>query len=461
MAYLDHAATTPMLPEALDAYVAAAGQLGNPSSLHAAGRGARRLVEESRERIAAVLGARPSEVVFTSGGTESDNLATKGIFWARRAADNRRRRVVASAVEHHAVMDSVDWLGAHEGAEVTWLPVDAAGRVDPDALAALPAEDIAVVSIQWANNEVGTIQPVTELAAVAAAAGVPFHTDAVQAVGQVPVDFAASGAAALTLTGHKLGGPVGVGALLLGRDVACTPLLHGGGQERDVRSGTLDTAGVVAFAVAVETAVKTQQEYAARVAALRDELVDRVRAAVPDAVLNGAPLDGGPASRLPGNAHFSFPGCEGDALLLLLDAQGIACSTGSACSAGVAQPSHVLLAMGADDGRARSSLRFTLGHTSTRADVDALLAALPGAVERARRATAWKTPPRGPPARQGGRRASPAGRAYPELPSYFCPSQVNLAACRVGGVLRRFVLERVFSDGRLLLPSSLLTTKDT
>ncbi len=389
MAYLDHAATTPMLPEALDAYVAAAGQVGNPSSLHAAGRGARRLVEESRERIAAVLGARPSEVVFTSGGTESDNLATKGIFWARRDADHRRRRVVASAVEHHAVVDSVDWLGAHEDALVTWLPVDAAGRVDPEALAALPADDIAVVSVQWANNEVGTIQPVTELAAVAAAAGIPFHTDAVQAVGQVPVDFAASGAAALALTGHKLGGPVGVGALLLGRDVACTPLLHGGGQERDVRSGTLDTPGVVAFAVAVETAVKTQQEYAARVAALRDELVTRVHEAVPDAVFNGPPAD-----RLPGNAHFSFPGCEGDALLLLLDAQGIACSTGSACSAGVAQPSHVLLAMGADDARARSSLRFTLGHTSTRADVDALLAALPGAVERARRATAWKTPPR-------------------------------------------------------------------
>jgi cysteine desulfurase len=389
MAYLDHAATTPMLPEALDAYVAAAGKLGNPSSLHAAGRGARRLVEESRERIAAVLGARPSEVVFTSGGTESDNLATKGIFWARRDADDRLRRVVASAVEHHAVMDSVEWLGAHEGARVTWLPVDAAGRVDPGALAALPAEDIAMVSVQWANNEVGTIQPISELAAVAAAAGIPFHTDAVQAVGQVPVDFAASGAAALTLTGHKLGGPIGVGALLLGRDVACTPLLHGGGQERDVRSGTLDTPGVVAFAVAVETAVKTQQEYAARVAALRDELVARVYEALPDAVLNGDPDD-----RLPGNAHFSFPGCEGDALLLLLDAQGIACSTGSACSAGVAQPSHVLLAMGADDGRARSSLRFTLGHTSTRADIDALLAALPGAVERARRATAWKSPPR-------------------------------------------------------------------
>jgi cysteine desulfurase len=384
MAYLDHAATTPMLPEALDAYVAAAGRVGNPSSLHAAGRAARRLVEESRERIAAVLGARPSEVVFTSGGTESDNLATKGIYWARRSPSVNR--VIASAVEHHAVLDAAEWLGSHEGADVTWLPVDASGRVDPGALSALPLDDVAVISVQWANNEVGTVQPIAELAAAATAAGVPFHTDAVQAVGQVPVDFAASGVAALTLTGHKLGGPVGVGALLLGRDVAATPLLHGGGQERDVRSGTLDTAGVVAFSVAVETAAKAQQEYAARIGALRDDLVARVRSAVPDAILNGDPVN-----RLPGNAHFSFPGCEGDALLLLLDAHGLACSTGSACSAGVAQPSHVLLAMGADDDRARSSLRFTLGHTSTGDDVDALIAALPGAVERARRATAWKT----------------------------------------------------------------------
>jgi cysteine desulfurase len=390
MAYLDHAATTPMLAEALDAYVAAAREVGNPSSLHAAGRCARRLVEESRERIAAALGARPSEVVFTSGGTESDNLATKGIFWAQRAASLNRTRVVASAVEHHAVLDAVDWLGGHEAAAISRLPVDETGRVDPDTLAELLdryRDEIAVVSVQWANNEVGTVQPVPELARLAAEAGVPFHTDAVQAVGQIPVDFAASGVAAMTVTGHKVGGPVGVGALLLGRDVACTPLLHGGGQERDVRSGTLDTAGVAAFAVAVEMAIKSQHAYATRVAALRDDLVARVRHAVPDAILNGSRTD-----RLPGNAHFSFPGCEGDALLLLLDAQGISCSTGSACSAGVAQPSHVLIAMGADDDRARSSLRFTLGHTSTASDVDALLAALPGAVERARRATAWKTP---------------------------------------------------------------------
>lgn len=402
MAYLDHAATTPLLPDALDTYVCVARMVGNPSSLHAPGRYARRLVEEARERIGAALGARPSEVIFTGGGTESDNLAVKGIFWARRSADPRRVRVLATAVEHHAVLDAVQWLGEHEGAQVTWLPVDGEGRLD---LAAVRAEleahagQTALVSAMWANNEVGTLQPVPELAALAAEHGVPLHTDAVQAVGQVPVDFAASGASAVTVTGHKLGGPVGVGALVLGRDVACTPLLHGGGQERDVRSGTLDTAGIAAFATAVETAVKSQPEYAAHVGALRDDLVRRVREVVPDAILNGSVAglpDGsgrvtGPptlqaAGRLPGNAHFSFPGCEGDALLLLLDAQGIACSTGSACSAGVAQPSHVLLAMGADVPRARSSLRLTLGHTSVPADVDAVIEALPAAVERARRA---------------------------------------------------------------------------
>ncbi|MEU4568338.1 cysteine desulfurase family protein [Micromonospora sp. NPDC023956] len=387
MAYLDHAATTPMLGEALEAYTATAREVGNPSSLHAAGRRARRRVEESRERVAAALGARPSEVIFTGGGTESDNLAVKGIFWSRREAG--RDRVVSSAVEHHAVLDAVDWLRGHEGAQVGWLAVDEAGRLSPEVLRAELAahgDRVAVVTAMWANNEVGTVQPVTELAQVAAEYGVPFHTDAVQAVGQVPVDFAASGVAALTVTGHKLGGPTGVGALLLGRDVRATPLLHGGGQERDVRSGTLDTAGIAAFAVAVESAVKNQQAYAARVATLRDDLVERVRRAVPEVVYNGDPTD-----RLPGNAHFSFPGCEGDALLLLLDAQGIACSTGSACSAGVAQPSHVLLAMGADNDRARSSLRFSLGHTSTAADVDALIAALPAAVERARRAGAIRS----------------------------------------------------------------------
>ncbi|MCW2726177.1 MAG: iscSA [Frankiales bacterium] len=382
MAYLDHAASTPMLPEAVAAVTAAMASTGNPSSLHAAGRRARRVVEESREALAQSLGARPSEIILTGGGTESDNLAVKGMFFARRAADPRRTRILASAVEHHAVLDAVEWLVAHEGARVTWLPVDHLGRVHPHVLAEALADDVALVSVMWVNNEVGTVQPISALAELAHEHGVPLHTDAVQAVGQLPLDFAASGADAMTVTGHKFGGPLGAGALLLGRDVTCTPLLHGGGQERDVRSGTVDVPGVAGLAVAAAVAVERQPETARRVGELRDRLVAGVRAAVPEAVLNGEPGPG----RLPGNAHFSFPGCEGDSLLLLLDARGVEVSTGSACSAGVARPSHVLVAMGADEERARGSLRFSLGHTSTGADVDALLDALPGVVERARRA---------------------------------------------------------------------------
>jgi cysteine desulfurase len=384
--YLDHAATTPMLPEAIALMSAELARLGNPSSLHAAGRQARRRVEEAREQLAAAVGARPSEVVFTGGGTESDNLAVKGIYWARRAADPRRTRILASTVEHHAVLDVVHWLAGEQGATVTWLPVDALGRVHPEAVRAAIEPDpdsVALVTVMWANNEVGTLQPVAGIAEVAHRHGIPVHTDAVQAIGAVPVDLAASGVDALTLTGHKLGGPIGCGALLLGRDVAATPVLHGGGQERDVRSGTLDTPAIAALALAVERAVGTRPRQAPRLAALRDRLVAGVRERVPDAVLNGDP---DPAGRLPGNAHFSFPGCEGDALLMLLDAAGIECSTGSACSAGVTEPSHVLVAMGADAAAARSSLRFTLGHTSTGQDVDALLAAIGPAVERARRA---------------------------------------------------------------------------
>lgn len=383
-AYLDHAATTPMLPEAIAAIAEVMGVVGNPSSLHAAGRAARRRVEEARESLAAALGARPSEVVLTAGGTESDNLAVKGIYWARQGAEPRRRRVIASAVEHHAVLDAVDWLATHEGAEVTWLPVDATGLVDPEELRAALAADpdsAALVSIMWANNEVGTIQPVAALAGVAREFGVPMHCDAVQAVGSVPVDFADSGLDALTMTGHKLGGPAGAGALLLRRDVACVPLLHGGGQERDVRSGTLDVAGTVGLAVAAELAVGRRAEVAARVAALRDELVEGVRRDVAGVTVNGHP-----SRHLPGIANLTFAGCEGDALLMLLDAQGVECSTGSACSAGVAQPSHVLLAMGADPAAARGTLRFSLGHDSTAADVAAVLAAIGPAVERARQA---------------------------------------------------------------------------
>lgn len=395
-AYLDHAATTPMLPEAVAAMTALLNDArlarGNASSLHTSGRRARRLIEEAREDIAAALGARPSEVIFTAGGTESDNLAVKGIYWARRAADPARKRLLVSSVEHHAVLDAAEWLVEHEGAELTLLEVDAFGRVHDDTLRAAIAEDpagVAMVSVMWANNEVGTVNPISELAKTCAEQGIPFHTDAVQAVGALAVDFAASKASALTLTGHKLGGPFGAGVLLLGRDVACTSVQHGGGQEREVRSGTLDVPAIVALAAAVRAAVDSRAAEAERVTALRDELVAAVTRIVPDVVLNGDPgqsdVDGGP-SRLPGNAHFTFPGCAGDSLLMLLDARGIECSTGSACTAGVAQPSHVLLAMDVAPDQARSSLRFSLGHTSTRADVAALAEVIGPVVERARNA---------------------------------------------------------------------------
>ncbi|RNL79947.1 cysteine desulfurase family protein [Nocardioides marmorisolisilvae] len=386
--YLDHAATTPILPEAAAAMTAQLGSVGNANSLHASGRAARRVVEESRETVARALGCRPGEVVFTSGGTEADNLALKGLYWSRRASDPARVRILSSAVEHHAVLDPLHWLAEEEDAQVELIGVDAVGRLDLDALRASIEADpgsVALVSVMWANNEVGTVQPIAEVVALAHEHGIPVHTDAVQAVGQVPVDFAASGVDAMTVTGHKIGGPYGIGALLVRREVQLTALLHGGGQERDVRSGTIDAPAIAGFAAACELAVKHQPALADGLARLRDRLEAGVLARVPEAISNGDP-DAGAEHRLPGNAHLTFPGCEGDSLLMLLDARGIECSTGSACNAGVPQASHVLLAMGYDDEQARGSLRFSLGHTSTEADVDALLEAIGPVVERARAA---------------------------------------------------------------------------
>ncbi|MFI5733926.1 cysteine desulfurase family protein [Kribbella sp. NPDC051587] len=382
--YLDHAATTPMLPAAIEAMAAHLGRTGNASSLHGAGRAARRTVEESRETIAAALGAQPSEVVFTSGGTEADNLALKGLWWARLAEDPRRRRILLSGIEHHAVLDPAVWLGQHEGAEIEWLPVDELGRVRPDdvrrAIECAP-ETVSFVTVMMANNEVGTLQPIQEIAALAAEYGIPVHTDAVQAIGQVPVDFAALGVDALTVSAHKLGGPYGVGALVVHKETKLTPVQHGGGQERDVRSGTLDAPAIAGFAVAVEHSIADQPVESVRLTGLRDTLIKGVLETV-----DGAHLSGDPVDRLPNNAHLSFSGCEGDSLLLLLDARGIEVSTGSACNAGVAEPSHVLLAMGYDDQRARGSLRFTLGHTSSQADIDAVLENIGPVVERAQSA---------------------------------------------------------------------------
>ncbi|MBD8507540.1 cysteine desulfurase [Hoyosella sp. G463] len=384
--YLDHAAATPMRPAAIDAMAKGFAVTGNAASVHRSGRVARRLVEESREAIAGALGARPSEVIFTAGGTESDNLAIKGLFWARRAEDPRRRRVLIGSTEHHAVLDAAQWLVEQQGAEITWIPVTSTGIITPGALREAIGNDassVALISIMWANNEVGSINPMPELAAVAAEAGLPMHSDAVQAAGSLRCDFAASGLAALTLTAHKLGGPHGAGALLLRRDVACQPLQHGGGHERDVRSGTPDVAAVLGMAATLEQVADERSAEHARLAALRDRLREGIMGIDPTAIING------PTSHdaaLPTILNATFPGCEGDSLLMLMDAHGVECSTGSACTAGVARASHVLVAMGMDARIARGTLRFSLGHPSSVADVDRALEVLPQAVERARMA---------------------------------------------------------------------------
>ncbi|MBM7830284.1 cysteine desulfurase [Agromyces cerinus] len=404
MVYLDHAATTPMLPEAIDALTAALAVVGNPSSIHSAGQQAKRLLEESRERIAATLGADGIEVVFTGNGTEAVNLAIKGLWWQRRTAAGgaeaspARRRILMPAGEHHATIDTVEWLVAHEGAEVVELPLDEVGRLRLDVLADeldRDAASVALVTMLWANNEVGTIEPVDEVARLTARAGVPLHVDAIAAYGQVPIDFhgirtatdapRGAGLVALSVSAHKIGGPAGIGALVLDRSAAVEPLIHGGGQQRKVRSGTQDVAAAASFAAAADIVAARLGADTARMAELRDRLIAGVADAVPDARLSG---DAGPgaSARLPGNAHFSFPGCEGDSLLFLLDAAGVAVSTGSACQAGVPEPSHVLMAMGRSEADARGALRITIGHASTDADVDAFLTALPAAHAQAARA---------------------------------------------------------------------------
>ena len=387
MHYLDHAASAPALPEALAAFADWATRGGNPSSLHAVGRAARAAVEDAREAVAGALGAHPGDVVLTSGGTEADNLAVLGLARAARAADPDRRRILVSAVEHPAVLDSARAAG-REGFEVVVVPVDAAGRVDLAALAAAlaaPGATPALVSVMWANNEVGTVQPVAEVAALARSHGAVSHADAVQAVGAVPVDLAAAGLDALTLSGHKIGAPVGIGALLVRREVPIAAVSHGGGQERGVRSGTVPGALAVALGVAVTTAVTRRPETAVRVAGLRDALLAGALAAVPDAVLRG-PAPG--PDRLPGNALLTVPGTDSEALLFLLDAAGVAASAGSACRAGVIEPSHVLAAMGVPPEEARGAVRLTLGPASVPEDVAAFLAAWPDVVGRARAARA-------------------------------------------------------------------------
>src|SRR5690625_1014158 len=384
MRYLDHAATTPVRPEVAELYVRELTREGNPSSLHAAGQAARRRLEEAREELAAALGAEPAEVIFTSGGTEADNLAVKGAVYAHPAD---RPRLLVSAVEHHAVLDAATWLGERGLADVGLLPVTGDGVVDLDGAGAAVGDgwDLALVSVMWANNETGVVQPVEELVALASAAGVPVHSDAVQAIAYLPVDFTRSGLAAMTVTGHKLGGPVGAGALLARRELALAPVHHGGGQERGVRSGTLDVAGAAALARAVHLAVADRETEARRLAALRDRLVTEALAAVP-----GLRLTGAGAPRLPHVAHLTVEGADADSLLFALDMAGVGASAGSACQAGVQEASFVPNAMGYPAETARPALRFSLGRTCTDDDIDAVLAALPEAVERSRAANATR-----------------------------------------------------------------------
>lgn len=379
--YLDHAATTPLRAIARDAWIAASEIVGNASSTHGAGQDARRMLEDSREKVAAVLGCDPIEVVFTSGGTESINTALRGLWAARRPGADA---IVLPDAEHHATIDTVAAL-ERDGARVRSVRVDEHGRIDVPAFAAA-LDGAALATALVANNEVGTVNDAVALSAAAAAAAVPLHLDAVAACGHLPLVFrelrgqapAGAGLVAMSIAGHKIGAPVGTGVLVVARSAQLAPLLHGGLQQRGLRAGTQDVAGAAALAAALQEAEQQWESESVRLAALRDRLVAGVLHAVPSARLMGDPAD-----RLPGNAHLLFPGAVGESLLFLLDMAGVAASTGSACQAGVAEPSHVVMAMGRSEQEARGVLRFTLGASSTDDDVDAVISAIPDAVARA------------------------------------------------------------------------------
>ena len=392
MPYLDYAASAPLRPEALAAMLPLLERpAANPSSQHGQGRAARAAVETAREQVAALVGAAPGEVVCTSGGTEADYLAVKGTVLARSP---EARHLVCSAVEHHAVLDAAAWAEADAGARTDLAPVDRLGRVDPDRLAALlqPGRT-ALVAVMAANNEVGTGQPVAAVAGLAHAAGAVLLCDAVQAAGLPGVDAGRDGIDLLALAAHKLGGPTGVGALVVRRGATLRPLLHGGGQERGVRSGTLPAAAIAGFGAAAAAALTDRRSgAAAALAALRSRLLTGLRAVAPDLEVNGDPDPAG--TGLPGLLSARLPGRRAEDLLLLLDRHGVACSAGSACASGAVTPSHVLVAMGRDPVQARETIRFSLGHASTQADVDAAVAAVAQALEVLARA----------PVAQGARR---------------------------------------------------------
>jgi len=382
--YFDNAATAPINPVALQAYLEQARTLGNPSSLHGYGRDARKNVEDAREKLALLLDCQPNEIIFTASGTESNNLAIKGIYWHRLSEDKKRKVIITSAFEHHAVLDPINWLRESEGAEIIEVPVDHDGYLKLEFLkTALEnrGEEVSFITIMHSNNEVGTIQPIQEVIKLAKKYKVPVHTDAVQSFGKVPLSFSELGLFAMTVSAHKIGGSVGVGALILKKGVDITPLLHGGGQERDIRSGTINAAGIVAFATAAQAAIRDREKNAVFVAGLRDSLAATIKNDLPDAVFNA-----GAGERLPGILNVRFPNTESDSLLLLFDSEGIACSTGSACTAGVQQPSHVLLAMGLSENEARSSLRFSLSPENSKEDIDYFHTCFKKVIDRARAA---------------------------------------------------------------------------
>jgi len=382
--YLDYAATTPIRDEVLESYVAYLKELGNPSSVHSDGQAVRRALEEARESLAKSIDCNRSEVVFTSGGTEADNLAIKGIYWQRSNEDKKRNTIISLATEHHAVIDTLEWLEKHEGAELVWLPVDFDGVIDYQYLEEYLSANhdrVALISIMLANNETGLIHDIKAVTKAANQYGIPVHSDAVSAFGHIPFSFKDSGLASVSISAHKLGGPIGIGALIVARSAKLVSLIHGGGQERGLRSGTMNAPAAKAFARAAELAVAEIPEESARLIKLRDELVAAVLAAAPNAKLTGK-LE----NRLPNNTHFIFEGCSGESLLFLLDQQGFSVSVGSACQAGVNGPSHVLIAMGRDEYSARGCLRMTIGNKTTSADIQAFARALPVAVEQALKA---------------------------------------------------------------------------
>ncbi len=374
--YLDHAATTPMFESALIAMTNQASVLGNPSSLHTHGRATRKKLEDARELLAKEIACLPSEIIFTASGTEANNIALKGMYWAGRKRG--KNLVVISSIEHHAILDPAQWLATHEGAEVIQIPVNSDGVINLAFLTDLIAKrgpEIAVISVMHSNNETGVIQPIAAI--VAASGDIAVHIDAVQSFKKVPLFFDALGVSALSLSAHKIGGPLGIGALILKRGIEIPSLLHGGGQEREIRSGTLNAPAIVGFA----TAAVSDDYNAQSVAAIRDRFITSIQALIPEAVINGLTSE-----RLPGIVNVTFPGTQSDTLLLLMDAQKISCSTGSACSAGVHEASHVLLAMGHSEITAQSSLRFSFGATSTQSECDFVTSVLPDVIARGRAA---------------------------------------------------------------------------